>query len=123
MRLLNDEFGLWEKGNIVRAFVIGGVVSSSLVYMFLTENVIVFFVALGLIILSAFLFVDLCMVLRGRFHLSHNVLSVIIGFLLPLFIYVNFTVFFQLYFVIMIVLLLLLWFRAYIFKKRRWRRS
>ena len=47
MRILHDEQGLWNKENIVKAFVLGAIVSSCIIYMFLTEVIIVFFISLS----------------------------------------------------------------------------
>lgn len=119
MRIPNDEFGLWEKGNILRAFVIGGVASCCLVYMALTDSIPVFFAALGMVIICTVLFIDLCMVMRARFFLSHNIISAVFGFLVSLFIYVNATWMFPLYFMVLVIALILLWFRRHVFKKRK----
>jgi hypothetical protein len=120
MRLLNDEFGLWEKDRIVKAFVLGGIVSASIIYIALTESVIVFFAALGLILVCAVLFMDLNMMFHRRFYLSHNIFFFALGFVSSL--VANAAGWLPVYLFLLIVVFLLLWFRSFIFKKRKFRK-
>jgi hypothetical protein len=70
---------LGSKEQMWKSFLSGSLAISSLIYLVATENVAVFFSALGLIIIGIIIFMDTNMGIRKTVYLSQNILFFAFG--------------------------------------------
>ncbi|MEM5872061.1 MAG: hypothetical protein QW051_04265 [Candidatus Aenigmatarchaeota archaeon] len=103
-----------DKNQMWKAFLLGSLLVSSFVYFVTTENVFIFFIMLGLIIISAALFIVLNMSLGKVVYLTQNFAFFGLGALISLII--NVIGYLSVYFVIIFVLFLVTYLHKYTVK-------
>ncbi|MEE9323618.1 MAG: hypothetical protein V3U72_03660 [Candidatus Aenigmarchaeota archaeon] len=72
-RLTGDKVQIWK------SFLTGSIITSSIIYFVLTENVNVFFAALGLIVIGVILFIETNFSIRKVVFLSQNLFFIVVG--------------------------------------------
>lgn len=79
MRMQYNPRHTGDKVQMWRSFLAGSLVVSSLIYLVFTESLVVFFSALGLIIIGLILFIDVNLSIRKMVFLSQNLLFLAFG--------------------------------------------
>lgn len=79
MRMQYNPRHTGDKVQIWKSFLAGSLITSSIIYLVLTESVNVFFAALGLIIIGVILFIDTNLSIRKVVFLSQNIFFIVVG--------------------------------------------
>ncbi len=100
-----DRVQMWK------SFLVGSLIVSSLIYLVLTENVAVFFAALGLIVIGVILFLDTILSFRKIVFLSQNIFFIAIGGIVS--IIFNAIGYLLLYLGVVVILVIVTWSHKY----------
>ena len=100
-----------DKVQILKSFLIGSLFMSSFVYFVATEDVVVFFASLGLMLISFVLFLDTIVSRGQQVYLGQNIIYIIVGVVVSLI--ANFMGYLLLYLVIIFILILVTWLHKY----------
>lgn len=119
-RLKHEARHTGDSEQVWKSFLAGSLIGSSLIYFFLTENVMTFFSALGLVAVGVVLFLDTNMSLGRHAYITHNIFFSLIGFAVSVFCYL--TKILPFYLFVLVVLIIVTWFHKW-FRKLRVIRS
>jgi hypothetical protein len=115
MRMVYNPKHLGDFVQIWKCFLLGSLVTASLVYFVVTENAVVFLVTLGMIIAGVALFIKTNMEFIRPTYLFQNLVSLGAGALVSL--VINVAGYLAVYLVVIFILVLVTWLHRYTLNK------
>lgn len=111
MELMHNPRYLGETRQMFKSFLLGSLITSSSLYFIFTEDLVVFFLSLGLIAAGFILFVYMNMSFGRKIHTSQNVFFLLAGTMVSLVFHAM--GFLLLYLSITVILVLVVWLHRY----------